>query len=346
MQVNHWLADRLARLKWPLLLLAALSATLFGGWYAWRSYYLPSTDDAYLNANVVRIAAQIGGPVKRVEVVDQQRVEAGALLFEIDPAPFQIALEHAEAQLAQSGSDLAAATAAVATARAEVNRTQALFDEAVKNGRRVQALVQRGTLSAADGDHAEAQRETAGAALQAALTELQQAIDRRGEDGAGNAQTRIALTQVARARLNLSYTQVRAPVAGVVSNLQLRPGSTIAAGQVLFALVDTSQWWVDTNFKETDLHAIRVGQPARVAVDMLPGTALRGEVQSIGPASGAAFSLLPPENATGNWVKVTQRFPVRVRLTAPAAALRIGASCTVTIDTRVKAHSPPGGPDG
>lgn len=336
MKITDETTRRLKGLKWPILMLAVALLALIAGWYVWQRTYFPSTNDAYLNAHVARIAAQISGPVNRVEVNDQQTVRAGDLLFEIDPAPFQIALQQAEAQLAQSGSDVAAATAAVATARAQLNQTQAAYDEAVKNARRIQTLVKQNTLSTAEGDHAEAQREITHAALNAARAALQEAIDRRGELGAANPQTRIALARVAEARLNLSYTQVRAPVAGTVSNLSLWPGSTVVAGQTLFAVVDNSQWWVDANFKETDLSRIRPRQPVQITLDMYPDITLRGEVQSISPASGAAFSLLPPENATGNWVKVTQRFPVKVRILNPdpMRPLRIGASSSVSIDTR------------
>jgi membrane fusion protein (multidrug efflux system) len=151
---------------------------------------------------------------------------------------------------------------------------------------------------------------------------------------------------VAQARLNLSWTQVRAPVAGILSGLELRPGSTVASGQPLFALVDTSTWWINANFKETDLRHIEPGRPADITVDMYPGKHFHGVVDSISPASGSAFSLLPPENATGNWVKVTQRIPVRVRVLDPDPAhpLRIGASSSVTVDARGEVSGAPGQP--
>jgi membrane fusion protein, multidrug efflux system len=343
MQNQNTSPGRLQRFKWPLLLLATLLVVLVTGWYLWQRTFYPATDDAYLNANVIRIAAQVGGPISRVAVSDQQAVQAGDLLFEIDPAPFDIAVQQAEAQLAQTGSDISAATSAVQSAREQVTQAQAEYDEAVKNAHRVLSLAEKGAVSKADSDHATAQRDSTSAALKAAKSALQEAIDRRGKIGAGNAQTRIAQAHVAQARLNLSYTQVRAPVAGIVSDFDLRTGSTVAAGQTLFALVDTQEWWIDANFKETDLHRIHPGQPARITLDMYPDITFHGEVVSLSPASGAAFSLLPPENATGNWVKVTQRFPVRVRLLDPdpALSLRIGASSSVTIDTRSKPADQP-----
>jgi membrane fusion protein (multidrug efflux system) len=344
MQNQETSPGRLQRYRWPLLLLATLTVVLATGWYLWQRTYYPATDDAYLNANVIRVAAQVGGPISRVAVVDQQAVQAGDLLFEIDPAPFDIAVQQAEAQLAQTGSDISAATSAVQSAREQVKQAQAAYDEAVKNAHRVSSLAGKGAVSKADSDHATAQRDSTSAALKAARAALQEAIERRGKTGAGNARTRIARAQLSQAQLNLSYTRVRAPVAGIVSDFDLRPGSTVAAGQTLFALVETKEWWIDANFKETDLHRIHPGQPARITLDMYPDIAFRGEVESLSPASGTAFSLLPPENATGNWVKVTQRFPVRVRLLDPdpKLSLRIGASSSVTINTRSHPDGEPG----
>lgn len=334
---------RSSRLKWPLLSVLAVLVAAATGWYLWQRSYYPATDDAYLNANVIRIAAQVGGPVSRVAVSDQQAVNAGDLLFVIDPAPYTLAVQQAEAQLAQTGSDLSAASAAVQRAREQVTEAQTAYDEAVQDARRVLALAKNGAVSKADSDHATARRDSTRAALKSAQSALQEAIDRRGKTGNSNARTRVAEAQLAQARLDLAHTEVRAPVAGIVSDFDLRPGSNVTAGETLFALVDTGEWWVDANFKETDLHRIRPGQPVVVTLDMYPGATLHGAVQSVSPASGAAFSLLPPENATGNWVKVTQRFPVRIRLPDPdpALALRVGASSSVSIDTRSTAAAQP-----
>jgi membrane fusion protein (multidrug efflux system) len=314
---------------------ALLGAT--GYWYLHYEAAHPSTSDAYTNAHVVRIAAQVSGPVISVPISNHQRVRAGDLLFAIDPQPFQITLDQAEAALAVTGKDVAAAGAAVVAAQATVRQRQAAYDDASVNARRVEALVARGMMPAQAGDNAEAQLKEARATLDAAKSDLRRAIEQRGELGRGNAQIRLALAKVAQARLDLSHTQVRAPIDGVITELELRPGSTVDAGVTLFALVDEGRWWVDANFRETDLVRIKPGQPATVRIDMYPGVDFAGVVDSVSPASGAAFSLLPPENATGNWVKVTQRFPVKVVLRdiGPTHPLRIGATSTVTIDTTV-----------
>jgi membrane fusion protein (multidrug efflux system) len=308
-----------------------------GYWYLDYEAAHPSTRDAYTNAHVVRIAAQVSGPVISVPISNHQRVRAGDLLFAIDPQPFQIALDQAEAALALTGKSVAAAGAAVVAAQAAVRQRQAAYDDASVNARRIEALVARGMMPAQAGDDAEAQLKEARATLDAAKSDLKRAIEQRGELGRGNAQTRLALAKVAQARLDLSHTQIRAPIDGAIAELELRPGSTVDAGVTLFALVDEDRWWVDANFRETDLVRIKPGQPATVRIDMYPGVDFAGVVDSVSPASGAAFSLLPPENATGNWVKVTQRFPVKIVLRdiGPTRPLRIGASSTVSIDTTV-----------
>ncbi len=244
------------------------------GAYAYWSYATlhPSTDNAYVEADVVRIAPLVTGPVTEVAAQENATVKAGDVLFKIDPAPFEAALTAAKARL---------------------------------------TLAQQ---QPSQGPQA--------AASKAAVDQAQAAVDQ--------------------AQLELDRATVKAPVDGIVGKVRIRPGSLAQAGVALFPLVDTSRWWVEANFKETDLNRLTAGQPATVTIDLYPSHSFKGDVQSISPASGVAFSLLPPENATGNWVKVTQRFPVRVSLTVGAGdpPLRIGASATITVDTTGK------GPDG
>ncbi|MBS1222391.1 MAG: HlyD family secretion protein, partial [Proteobacteria bacterium] len=194
-------------------------------------------------------------------------------------------------------------------------------------------LVAKGSASQDEGGSAEQARQDAQDALTSARAELAAAKAARGALGARNAAIAEARVALDRARLNLAYTRISAPADGVVGDFDLRPGSYLDAGNPLFALVESEEVWVDANFKETALPRIHPGQPATVTVDLLPGRTFRGEVEGLSPASGAAFSLLPPENATGNWVKVTQRFAVRVRILHPVPELRVGASAEVRIDT-------------
>jgi membrane fusion protein (multidrug efflux system) len=250
----------------PLAIALAVALVAIGGaYYYWQEALLyPSTDNAYVQANVVRIAPLVAGPVTEVDVGDNQHVDVGAVLFKIDPTPYQAALDAAKAGLLL----------------AQKSGAQPTIDQA-----------------------------------QAAVT---------------------------KAQLDLDRTTVKAPVEGTVAEVRVRPGTVVQAGAALFALVDTSSWWLDANFKETDLERIAAGQKARVIVDLYPSHEFKGEVDSISPASGTAFSILPPQNATGNWVKVTQRIPVRISIKTAKGdpELRVGASASVTVDTTSKAAAP------
>lgn len=275
------------------LLISALSLIVLSclAYWLYGQFYL-STDNAYLNANVVQIAPRVTGQVYQLHVTNNQFVQKGDLLFEINPEPFQIAIAQAEAQLAMSQADLADAQI-IAT--------------------RVLTMVKKKYEAAQEGDTAVAHLNKAKAAVALAQANLDQA------------------------HLNLSYTHILAPTSGWIANATLRVGSVVSANQPLFALISDTEFWADTNFKETSLEKIRLGQSAIIKVDMYPDHPFKGVVESISGGSGTAFSLLPPENATGNWVKVAQRVPVRVHILNmdPRYPLRIGTSSTVTI----KVHS-------
>lgn len=320
--------------KWLLALILLIGLGV-GGYFYWmhRQNYA-STDDAYVHAHIIQISAQVTGPVKQVHVQNQQAVKQGDPLFDIDPRPFRIALQKVQAQLDETQEEIKAAEAAVNAAESLVKARQAQLDDANQHADRVLALFAKGDLPASQADQARAARSTARADLAAAQADLEQAKRQRGEPGANNARLRIAQANVAQAQLDLEHTHITAPATGIVGNLTLRAGSIVQKDQPLFALVATDTWWVDANFKETDLVNIQPGQSATIHVDIYGSHDFHGVVESISPASGTAFSLLPPENATGNWVKVTQRFPVRVRITDPPDPdypLRVGASSEVTV---------------
>lgn len=264
-----------------LLIISCLAYWLYGQLYL-------STDDAYLNANVVQITPRVTGQVIQLQVVNNQFVQKGDVLFTINPEPFQIAITQAEAQLAMSQADMA---------DAQITAT------------RVLAMVKKKYQAPQEGDTAIAHLNKAKAAVALAQANLNQA------------------------RLNLSYTQVLAPASGWVAQMTLRTGAVVSANQPLFALISNNEFWVDANFKETSLEKIKPGQRTTIHIDMYPKHLFKGVVESISGGSGTAFSLLPPENATGNWVKVTQRVPVRIRVLNPDPhyPLRIGTSSTVTI---------------
>jgi membrane fusion protein (multidrug efflux system) len=321
--------------KWSIIGAVGVAA-LAGGYLYWRhSLTYPSTDDAYVSGHVVRIAPRITGMVASLPVHAFHVVAAGDLLLEIDRQPFEIALQKANAQLDLQRQKIAADQAAVDAAQADVKNRQAEYDNAKTNMRRVSELLATHSIAKAKADDARYRLDEAKAALGAARADLQHALKERGAPGEHNAELRLAEAEVAQARLDLSYTRITAVVSGILGEITLRPGTMVQAGQMLFPLLDDKTFWVDANYKETDLHRIHSGQSATIAVDMYPDKTFNGVVESISPASGVAFSLLPPENATGNWVKVTQRFPVRVRITDTSSRypLRIGASSHVTIDT-------------
>lgn len=309
-------------------------------WYLQHEKFYPSTDDAYVQANVVQIAAQVSGPVDQIGVQDHQDVKAGQQLFTIDRKPFAIAVQQAEANLQNTVQQVGAEREAVVSALAIVQERQAQLTEAQKNANRILTLVKENLMAKSQGDQVTSQLQVAEAALNAARSQLAEAQQKFGVPGKANAQIRAAQAALDQAKLNLAHTQISAPADGQIVNFTLRAGSMVTAEQPIFSLIESKNWWVSANYKETDLNRIRPGQLATIKVDLYPDYTFVGQVVSISGGSGAAFSLLPPENATGNWVKVTQRFPVRVKFfnPNPKYPLRMGASATVTIDTKGDQH--------
>jgi len=321
-----------------LAVVSAVIASIGGGlWLYWQhSALFPSTQDAYVQGNIVTMAAQVPGRVVAVKVVENQHVKTGDVLVEIDPSIFENAVASAQAQVQSAGEAEGAFASQVDAAGAALTSARASLDAATNQMARTQTLADRGDVSSAVLDSARATQAQARAGVDGAQAQLAQARAAM----VANRQTLVsAQAQLATARTNLKHTQIIAPSDGWIANLSLRVGATIPAYQPLFSLVEDQVWWVDANFKETDLGRIKVGQPASITVDMLPGVTLTGKVQSLGAGSGATFALLPPQNASGNWVKVTQRFPVRIELAPSSDPLRAGASASVTIDTTAPARA-------
>lgn len=308
---------------------------IVGFWYWYQQKYYPSTDDAYVQANIIQIAAQVSGPVAQTFVQEHQHVHQGQLLFTLDPTPFQVAANKAAANLQYIQQQVAGAESMVQAAQALVMQRQAELDTLEKDAKRTFTLVKQGQLPKANADDTHGQLAVAKAALAAANSQLQQAKQQLGKLGVQNAQYQAAQADLKQALLNLSYTQVKAPANGVLNNFNIRSGTMVSAYTPLFNLIEEKQWWVDANFKETQLKRIHPGQKVTIELDIYPNYRYDGIVQSISSGSGAAFSLFPPENATGNWVKVTQRFPVRILITLRDRKhpLRVGASSQVTINT-------------
>ncbi|MEZ5773477.1 MAG: HlyD family secretion protein [Hyphomicrobiaceae bacterium] len=324
-------------------MLAALAILVIAGGGAWYWHYTslhPSTSDAYVGAHVVRVAPLVSGRVSAVRARTFQPVKAGDILVEIDQAPLKAALEGARARLAEAKQEAAATAAAVTAAEAQVAEARATLVDQRKQTQRTVTLTDKGAATKAERDDAEAKLKSAEAGLRSAEAALTQARQHLGAEGDQNAAVRAAAATVTSAELDLEHATIRAPADGIVGEVEVRPGAVVDTGMAMFPLVETGRWWVDANFKETDLTHIRPGQAARVTLDLYPSRQIRGRVESISPASGAAFALLPPENASGNWVKVTQRFPVRILLETDNGSppLRIGASSSVEIDLTAGAN--------
>ena len=320
--------------------LAIALALVVGGLLAFGAYVYwnyerqrPSAEDAYLMANHLWISPRINGQVTEVHVVDHQHVAAGDLLFRMDPRPFQATLDRAVSAERLVRQDIIMQQSQVQAAEAKVRKAQSDRDEAKAESDRIAELVKRGDEPELKGIQARDVFRATDAALADAKAQQEVARQRLGPAAVQQARVEEAAAAVALARLNLDWTRVEAPAAGWVSRVTLRPGDVVKTADELFVLVEEGTWWVQANYKETKLEAIQAGLPADVRIDSYPDRHFHGRVESIGAASAASFSLLPPQNTTGNWVKVTQRIPVRIRLEpmVPEAPYRLGASARVTV---------------
>jgi membrane fusion protein (multidrug efflux system) len=341
-----------------LLMTGAAVAVLAGAaWYGWDYWtvgqYLVSTDDAYVKADNTTVAPKVSGYLHEVLVGDNERVTAGQVLARIDQRDFIVALDQAKA-------DVAAARAAIASKQAQLQVQQAVIDAARATVEVDQAAAtfagqenKRYTDLAATGygsvqNAQQAQSRIAGA--QAAITRdganlisAQKQVDLlNAEIVQANAALARAQALQAQAELNLEYTSIVAPIDGVVGNRSLRTGQFVQAGTQLMSVVPVAGAYVVANFKETQLTDVREGQAVDIAVDMFPGQVVHGHVDSIAPASGQEFALLPPDNATGNFTKVVQRIPVKIALSrddGSAVELRPGMSVIPTIETKSQAQN-------
>ena len=322
--------------RW-IALLVLLAATIGGVLLYWRHTEIyPSTDNAYTGADVVRVASQINGVVKHVYVQDDDKVASGDPLFDLDPTLYDAALRNARAQFDAAASAAGTAADALKAAADKLESKRAALEDAIGKYRDAKDAQKPGQTPS---DQLTAALKGWHDALQAfndAEGEFAKAQDAKITVTTPTVQLRAAAAGLDKATHDRVQTHVTAPAEGWVTNVSLRPGAVVQAGTPAFAIVEDGDWWVDANFKETDLGRIKPGQKATIHLDMYPGLTLEGAVESISAGSGATFSVLPPENATGNWVKVTQRFPIRIKITSapnPDKPLRMGSSASVTIDT-------------
>jgi len=307
--------------------------------YAEGGRYL-ETDNAYVKAHVVAVSAEVSGRVLEVAVRDNQAVTQRQLLFRIDPVPFELALARADAQLSSARTEVATLRSEYRVALAETVEVEENIRFLTLQLERQRRLRERGMVREDSYDEARHNLEAARARLTAAQERGARILSSLSGDPKLPAERhpRVREAQAARdvAALDLARTRVYAPVAGTLSNMKLQPGVHVASGVAVFSLVLAGNHWIEANFKETQLAGMRVGQVARVVADAYPGVEWRARISAIAPATGAEFALLPPQNATGNWIKIVQRVPVLFAIEPQAAdrpALRAGMTVSISIDT-------------
>ena len=339
-------------LKQLALLVLACVAGLAGsgyGYYWWTvARFIESTDDAYVGGNVTPISPHISGFVAEILVTDNQRVDAGQVLVRLDDRDVRAAADHAEAILKQRTATLASLRAkyalqksAIEQAAADVDAKTAQAGFAKQEAERYRALAfsnygsrQNAERTFAQDQAARAAVTSAGAALVAANQQLTVLSANIEEAIAAVAQAEADLQT---ARLNLGYAEIRSPIEGYVGNRAAKVGAYVSQGTYLLTIVPAHGLWVDANFKEDQLARMQPGQPATIVTDTLPSHVFHGHLLSLAPATGAVFSVIPPENATGNFTKIVQRVPVRIALDDEDASLgriRPGLSTLTTVDTR------------
>lgn len=333
-------ARGLRRWRTPLMIVVPLILLAIGGWMWMTSGRYVSTDNAYVQQDKVSVSAQVGGRVVSVDVRENQRVKKGDVLYRIDPEPYQIALQQAEAALSTARLQVSQMRETYTEKGTDIGSAQADLQLAQSQFQRQDQLLKAGFTTRANWDDArhavEAAREKV-AGNTAAAANAKAAL---GGQLSGSVDThplvKAALAAVNKAQLELGWTIVRAPADGIVSqSTKLLPGQYTIQGISNVTLVLSDQPWVEANFKETDLENMRVGQPTSIKLDAYPHHPLKAEVMSIGAGTGSTFAVLPSQNATGNWVKVTQRVPVRFRvMEKPDFALIAGLSAKVTVDTK------------
>ena len=327
-----------------VLMLAVPLAILIGGVIYWLSLQgKVSTDDAYVKQDKVSISSEVGGKIQQIFVKNGDHVKAGDLLYRIDPEPFQIQLDQAIAAIATAQANVTALANAAPLSGADIAKAREDIAFAQSNFQRQQELWKQGftTKAAYDAaEHAVEQGQAELKAAQAGEAEAQAKLAHGAAVPGENPQIAAAKAQTETARLNLSRTTVRAPMAGEVAGAErLLPGQLVVQNVPMLTLVGIHGAYVEANYKETQLSDMRVGQPAEIKFDAYPDMKLKGHVASIGAGTGSEFSVLPAQNATGNWVKVTQRVPVRIAIdSTPNRKLIAGLTTTVTVFTDGKRH--------
>jgi membrane fusion protein (multidrug efflux system) len=335
---------RVNRKRWLTIVVLGFVAIgiAYGAYWAIALRDLQSTDDAYVNGNVVQITPQISGIVVAIGADDTQFVKAGQTLVQLDQADAKVALEQAEAQLARTVREVRSLFATSSQLQATVEMRQTELDRATGDLTRRERLAASGGVSGEELQHARAGLNTAQAALLVAQENLQvnrTRIDRTTVENHPEVQN--AAAKVREAYLMYARTVLPAPVSGFVAKRAVQLGQRVGPGAPLMAIVPLDQVWIDANFKEPQLAAMRVGQPVKLVADIYGSKVVyHGKVAGFGAGTGSAFALLPAQNATGNWIKVVQRVPVRIALDPQELAahpLQVGLSMEAEVDTKNRA---------
>jgi len=332
-------SSRRALLRMGLLVAVPIIAVTIAVTYWLHSARYVSTENAYVKTNIAKLAAEVSGRAIAVNAHAHLKVKQGDILVAIDPRPFEIAVEHASAELDAARCEIETLSATLKEARSELAEAQDRASYFRKRFERQIELARQGITAATRRDELENDANAADDRVTMVRQKIQRVIASLGGDGDRGIDqhplVRAKMAALAQAQLDLEHTNVRAPADGTVVSVPVLPGEQITAATPLFAIVTDTPPWVDANFKETELTHVRVGQKAKVVLDIYPDYTWDAEVQSISPATGAEFAILPPQNASGNWVKVVQRLPVRLRLinSPDAPTFRAGTTATATIDT-------------
>lgn len=321
-----------------LVVLPAAAIALGLAFYLQGGRYV-STENAYVKADIAQVSADVAGRVVELNVRDHARVRTGQVLIRLDPEPYQLALAKAEADLELARHGVETMRAAHKEAITGLREAEAHQSFTEKNLLRQRALQERGATAMTKLDDAAHDASIAREKVNVARQKVQKALATLG----GQADLPYerhphyleAKATRDRARFDLEKTTLVAPITGIAANVRVQPGEYIKSATPVFSVIGTERIWIEANLKETELTWVRTGQPARIVVDAYPDIAWEAVVESISPAAGSEFALLPPQNASGNWVKVVQRLPVRLALQNPAAepALRAGMTAEIRIDT-------------
>ncbi|MGH7048427.1 MAG: HlyD family secretion protein [Stellaceae bacterium] len=339
------------RLRLPLMLFGPVIVLIAGGWWYLTTGQYVSTDDAYVDAARVSISNEVSGRVATVDVHDNEQVKAGQVLFTVDQRPFRIAVEEAKAQLAAVKLQIEAMRATYQEKKADAAATEATLTYQERELQRQQRLLATGTASQSQYDQTNHAYKIAREQLASKDEDVASTLASLGGDPNlpvdQHPMVQHAQAALDRAELNLSYTAVRAPEEGIVTKVdQLQVGDWVqgvdtgSMPTTLFSLVSAKRIWVTANFKETELTHMHPGQDATIEIDTYPDVVFHAKVQSLSPGTGLTFSLLPAENATGNWVKVVQRLPVRLSFDKLDPRYRLAAGLSADVDVDTGYHRP------